>query len=81
MKKLKTGFPKRNFCYHCQKNRKINYTRQINHTEYRGKDIEFVEFQAWCSYCGWPIYIPGMWDAELERIKRIYNEGGVDENE
>ena len=80
--KLKTNFPKHSLCIYCNKNRKINYTRQINHIEYRGKPIKFVKLQAWCSYCGWPVDVPGMWDAELDRIKLIYNKQfGAEDND
>ena len=72
--KLKTGFPRHEFCYYCQKNRKINYTRQRKRIEYRGKEIDYVELMAWCNYCGWPLDISGMWDEELARIKEIYKE-------
>lgn len=79
--KFEPPFPKKALCSHCLKQRRIFYGRVIKECDYRDKKISYVEITGWCSYCGWPVDVPGMWDDELSRIQKEWRlQKDEDEN-
>lgn len=43
------------------------------HVEYRGVTVQYSEEFACCAICGTEIYVEGLWDRNLARIREAYS--------